>query len=331
MNREEISKEVLEDLYWKKELSLFKIAKMYGMKSKGSIAYHMERFKVARRPSDRKNLTRHTFDGNLIEKAYLIGLRTGDVSAQKHCRLVVACTTSPKKAQMQMFRDAFEKYSHVNEYEAKGGFTEKSRKINCYLHPSFDFLIEKPKSIPDWILNDEGAFYSFLAGYCDSEASWIITEHKKYGGKWKDLVFSLGTCDKTILEQINQKLKGLGFNSHLYLVRKKGVYGTRKCNFDLYRVMMTNHKDIVKLADTLLPFSKHEEKREAKLRIIKYEKSNDEKKLLKKKNLGTIDIPCIHCGHKKVWRNGFTKQENRKYRRYKCPLCKKEFQKGRVE
>ncbi len=326
MNNKEISKDILGDLYWKDGLSLSKIAEKYGLKSPNSIAYHMEKFGLPKRPSDRKNYPKKQFSGNLSEKAYLIGLRAGDISAQKKCKLITVCTTSTKPAQMQMFRDAFEKYSHVNEYAAKGGFTEKTRKINCYLHPSFEFLVEKPERIPVWVLNDESLFYSFLAGYCDSEASWIITEHKKYGGKWKDLVFSLGTCDKTLLEQINQRLKELGFNSHFYLVREKGIHYGIMCNFDLYRVMIMNHKDVVKLAETLLPFSRHEEKRNAKLHIINYEKTNAEKKLLKKKNLGTIEIPCFWCGHAKVWKNGFKKYKNIKHRRYKCPSCNKEFQ-----
>ncbi|MFA4855204.1 MAG: LAGLIDADG family homing endonuclease [archaeon] len=330
MNNEEISKEALEDLYWKKGLSLSKIAKQYNMKSPNAVTYHMQKFNLSRRPSSRKDSAKNPFSGKKDEKAYLIGLRTGDINARKHCRQVVACTTSPKQAQMKMFRTTFEKYSPVNEYEAKGGFTEKTRKINCFLHPSFDFLIEKPKAIPEWILDSKELFYSFLAGYCDSEASWIITKHKKYGGRWKDLVFSLGTCDKTILEQINQKLKELGFNSHFYLVRRKGVYGTRICNLDLYRVMITSHKDVVKLAETLLPLSKHEEKQAAKLRIINYEKKNIKIKILKKKNLGTVNIECTNCGHKKVWRNGFKKYKSTKYLRYKCPLCKREFEEGKI-
>ncbi len=274
MNDQTISKELLEELYWKKGLSLLKIAKQFGMHSSNSTTYYMNKFGISRRPSDRKNYPKKPFSGNLSEKAYLLGLRAGDINAQKHCRLVSACMTSTKEAQIKMFKDAFGKYTHVKDYEAKGGYTLKTRKINAYLDPSFDFLIGKPQTIPDWIFNDEKLFYSFLAGYCDSEASWIVTEHKRYNGKWKDLVFSLGTCDKNILEQINQKLKTLGFNSHLYLVRKKGTYGERKCNFDLYRVMMMAHEDVTRLAKNLLPLSKHEDKIKAKLNVIKYHERN---------------------------------------------------------
>lgn len=330
MESVEISKEILEDLYWKKELSLSKIAKEFGMDSKNSVVYHMDEFNISRRQSSRKDYLKKSFSGNLGEKSYLLGLRAGDIHARKHSKTVAVCMTSTKPAQLKMFKEIFGKYSHFNEYEGEGGFTEKTRKINCYLHPSFNFLIEKPECIPKWILEDEKLFYSFLTGYCDSEGSWILTEHSKYNGKWKDLVFSLGTCDKKILEQINQKLKELEFNPHLYLVRKKGVYDDRKCNLDLYRVMLMRHAEVVKLAEILLPLSKHEDKIKAKLRIINYEEMNSKKKLLKKKKLGTISIECVHCNQKKVWRNGFKKYKNTKYPRYKCPLCKKEFQGGKI-
>jgi len=268
------------------------------------------------------------FSGDPNEKAYLIGLRTGDIHARKHYRLIHAETTSTKQAQLLMFKKAFGRYARVKTYEKKGGYTEKTNRIYCFLDSSFEFLVKKPESIPKWILSNEGSFLSFLTGYCDSEGSWIITQHKKYNGKWKDLTFSLGTCDKTVLEQIHQKLIELGFNSHIYMVRKKGVYGTRVCNYDLYRVMMSSHKDVVKLAKVLLPLSMHEDKQRAKLRIIDYNKENIKKKLLKRKLLGTVELPCPKCDHKKTWKDGFSRSRDRKYQRYKCPACRLEFHKS---
>lgn len=334
MVNKQITKEILNDLYWKKGNSLSQIAKRFGMRSQNAVTYHMDKFGIKRRPSSRKNYIRFEFSGNLNEKAYLIGLRTGDIHARKHCRLIAVSMTSPKSTQMKMFRTSFAKYSHINEYECNGGFTQKSRQVRCYLHPSFKFLIEKSKTIPNWIMKNNELFYYFLAGYCDSEASWIITEHKKYDGRWKDLIFSLGTSDKKILQQIHQKLKEFGFNSHLYMVKKKGTENTINGiiirNFDLYRVMMMSHKDVVKLAKILLPLSKHEDKQKAKLRIINYNEVNLKRKELKRKNLGTVKMLCIKCGHKKVWKNGYSKYKDKKYTRYKCPLCKHEFQKGYV-
>lgn len=323
-----IQEEELRKLYWEKNLSTLQIAKILGFRSKSSVLNHMMKFGIPRRPSDKKNYFRKPFSGNLDEKAYLLGLRTGDLFAKKHFNLILISMTSPKAAQMKMFNEAFGGYAHITEREAKGGFTETTRRADSLLHPSFEFLAEKNSSIPFWILQNNQLFYFFLAGYCDAEASWIVTEHKRYKGRWKDLVFSLGTCDKNILEQINQKLRDLGFNSHLYLVRRKGIYGTRVCNFDLYRVMMSNHDDIVRLAKILLSFSKHDDKKKAMMKVIDYRNDAIKKLLLKRQNSGTVKIQCIYCNHKKVWRNGFSKYKNKKYRRYKCPQCKKEFQKS---
>jgi len=267
-----------------------------------------------------------SFSGDLNEKAYLLGLRTGDVHARRHYRLIQADTTSPKSAQLDMFTRAFSKYSNVKSYKKKGGYTATTNRIYCLLDSSFSFLIEKPKVIPMWIVKNDQLFYSFLAGYADSEGSWIITQHRKYNGKWKDLVFSLGTCDKKILIQIQEKLKKLGFNSHFYLVRKKGIYDSRICNFDLYRIMIMNHKDVVRLAEILLPLSLHGDKKNMQSKIIEYNKINIGQKALKKQNLGTININCPVCNNKKVWKNGFSRYMNKKYPRYKCPGCKKEFE-----
>lgn len=316
MDKNQISKELLENYYWKKGYSLSQISKLFGMKSRDGIRWHMVKYNIPRRPSDRKNYVRFRFSGDLNEKSYLIGLRTGDLHARKHSRLIVVETTSPRDAQLTMFKKAFDKYAKVIVKERKGGYTEKTNRIYCHLDSSFKFLLNKPEFIPSWILKNDNLFYFFLAGYCDSEASWIITRHKKYDGKYKDLIFSLGTCDKTILEQTNQKLKELGFRSHLYMVRKKGIYRERICNFDLYRVMITHIKDIIKLAKILLPLSLHEEKRDKMQKIIKLEP-------LFKRAL-SLEIPCPACKHRKLWKLGFLQYGNRS-QRYVCPNCEKYF------
>ncbi len=83
MNKDAISKELLQELYWDKRLSLKKIAKQFGVKSPNTIVYHMEKSHISRRQSDRKNYQKHSFSGNLQEKSYLLGLRTGDINSAK--------------------------------------------------------------------------------------------------------------------------------------------------------------------------------------------------------------------------------------------------------
>ncbi len=328
LNKNQISKELLEDLYWNRGLSLSQIGKVFGMKSKNAVIHHMDKFAIKRRPSDRRNYIRIEFSGNLEEKAYLLGLRTGDLHARKDCKLIQVETTSTHEAQLKMFREAFEKYAPTKCYEKKGGLTERTNRIYVYLDGSFNFIIEKPPSIPQWILDDEKCFFYFLSGYSDSEGSWIMTQHKKYKGNWKDLVFSLGTCDKNVLEQIHKNLKEFGFNSHLYQVEKANTKRESGLlhNFDMYRVMIMSHKHVVRLAETLLPLSKHDEKIEAMNKIINYYKQNQKNKLLKRQTLGTIDLSCVKCGNKSVWKNGYSKYKDKRYNRYKCPMCKAEFE-----
>jgi predicted RNA-binding Zn-ribbon protein involved in translation (DUF1610 family) len=312
---------ILEELYWKRNLSLREIAKLFSLKSDKTILNYMKKFNIPRRPSDRRDYPKLLFSENLSEKAYLIGLRAGDIYVHKKGKLIGVDTTSSKEALIKMLKNIFEKYTRVNIREVTGknaGITGKEWKFSCWLHPSFEFLVEKPLSIPSWILKDTNSFYSFLAGYADSEGSWVITEHKKYNGKYKDIFFSLGSCDKTILEQIHERLKELGFHSHLYLVRKAGVNtGIGICNFDLYRVMILRAKEVVKLAKILLPLSQHEEKKEDMLEIIALEPFF--------KRTSSIDVSCPLCGHEKLWRCGFIVSKNKKYLRYRCPKCKKCF------
>lgn len=291
---------ILEALYQKGDLSLQQIMKIFGFES-----------------SD-KNYPKVPFSGNLKEKAYMIGLRTGDIYARKHFNLIWIENTSPKLSQFKLFKSVFGKYGIVKFYEKKGGATEKTIRTYSFLDNSFDFLISKPNEIPKWILENDEYFYSFLAGYMDCEGSWIITEHKKYNGKYKDIIFSLGTCDKIVLEQIHQKLKELEFESHLYLVRKAGVNtGIGICNFDLYRVMIMRVKDVIRLAKILLPLSKHEEKQNNALKIIELESFF--------KRAISLEIPCLSCGYKKLWKCGFWEYKDKKYPRYMCPKCRKYF------
>jgi len=61
-------------------------------------------------------------------------------------------------------------------------------------------------------------------------------------------------------------------------------------------------------------------------RIIDYYKQNEKNKLLKRQILGTIDLFCVKCGNKRVWKNGYGKYKDKRYNRYKCPMCKAEFE-----
>lgn len=316
-----IDKEKLKELYINQQLNNTQIAKILGI-SPWIIGNRLELFNI---PIRKHALTpKISFSGKLEEKAYLLGLRAGDIYARKHFKCITVEVTSSKPEQIQMFQRVFSKYGKVSFYEKKGGFTEKTTRAYCYLNDSFNFLIEKSIFIPEWILKKEELFYSFLTGYVDSEGSWIITKHKRYKGKYKDVVFSLGSCDKIILEQIQKKLQELGFNSHLYLVRKMGTNtGMGVCHFDLYRVMIMRVKDVIRLAKILLPLTMHEKKRDKILKIIELEPLF--------KRTFSLEIKCPLCSYGKLWKYGFWKYKENKYPRYICSKCKRYFSEKQLE
>jgi len=311
----EIDKNNLEELYINQQLTGREIGKILNV-SPWIIWDRLKLFNIPIRkhvPSQK-----FPFSGNLNEKAYILGLRTGDLYATNKRKLVRIETSSSKLGLIEIFKNVFSKYGDVKVNERKGRITEKSFRTYIYLDSSFEFLVKKIEKMPEWVMNNNQNFFSFFAGYSDAEGSWIIANHKTKKGINKDSIFSLGSCDKEILQQIHQKLKELGFSSHLYLEKEKctktqlGEYSS-----DFYRIRIYG-KDVGKLANMTLPFIQHERKNKQALEIIELEK-------IKLENLGTIGISCLYCNHKKVHKCSSYGYKGIRYKRYRCPICKKVF------
>lgn len=175
MNNENISQKVLENLYLRDKLNIKQIAKKLGMSSY-RIRNEMIRNNIEIRnpPNTIKYIKTH-FSNNLKEKAYMLGLRCGDVHARRAYNFIRITTTTTHLAFIKMMEDTFEKYSHVCTHFR---FNKDHNEwiVYCDLDDSFEFLINKPNRIPEKILNHDELFYHFLAGYMDSEGSWVITK-----------------------------------------------------------------------------------------------------------------------------------------------------------
>jgi len=317
MNRMiKVDKNKLEELYVNQRLDGRHISKILGV-SPWTI---WNRLKIYGLPVRRQiPHPKFSFSGNLEEKAYILGFRTGDLYAiRKSPNCIKVESSSSQPVFLKTFGKIFSKYGILKVYERHGNITEKTFKILCYLDSSFEFLINKLDKIPQWIIESDKHFFAFLAGYIDAEGSWIIANHRVKKWNYKDSIFSLGSCNKAILEQIHQKLKELGFNSHLYLTRKKGTKTQiGKYNSDFYRIRIYG-KNVEKLAKIILPIGLHEDKQKDMSNIIRLEKTKIEK-------LGTINIPCLYCNHKNVSKSGSYLYKNVRYQRYRCPICKKIF------
>lgn len=257
--RLDITKKVLSELYLEKKFSIPKIVKLVDASS-ATIWKKMKKYGIKMRPRPGRSITilKTPFFGDLEEKAYLLGLRTGDVWSGKIGNQIRMGTGTTHLAQLNMINSVFEKYSRIN---VKTRTTKRGLEchIECLLDKSFNFLIEKLKELPQWILNNNNCFYAFLAGYTDCEASWSIYNLKDT--KYAFAKFQLSTCDKIILQQIKTKLKKFELKPSFGLLRRKGQignYGRYKKN--LYYLYLSRQEDILKLAKILLKYSRHEEK-----------------------------------------------------------------------
>ncbi|MBL7206003.1 MAG: IS1 family transposase [Candidatus Aenigmarchaeota archaeon] len=315
--KRKVSKKILKNLYWKEGYSLSRIGKIVGMSYSG-VAYYMKKFGIRRRPSDTRNYPKFNFSGNLIEKSYMLGFRAGDLYSKRKCNNIKIETTSSKEIFLDLFHEIFEKYGIVRAYERKGSLTKKTFKMHCYLNNSFNFLLRKPLRIPKWIIKNNKCFFSFFGGYSDAEGSWVITNHKYRDSINKDSMFCMRSCDKDIMHQIHDGLTKNNLKSNLYLERKKGTCtNIGKYKSDLYKICLYG-KNALKLAALTLPFSRYACKKYKMESIIELENS-------KIMNLGTLNISCISCDHKKVRKNGSYGYKNKRFQRYKCPICKKVF------
>jgi len=300
--RFKVSKNFLQFLYLTKKLSIRKIAKI--LKTTYATARNkLIKYEIPLRTVSEANMkySKIPFSGDLKEKAYMLGIRTGDISVAKNAKQLTIRTSTTHPAQLDMFTKTFRKYSHINIYLSKIPLG-KAWQIYCNVDNSFNFLLKKLARIPDYILNNPQIFYSFLAGYADCEATWTIIKRGHDNIRFSFRIFS---GDKKILEQIKSELEFLGFRPILFLEAKKGYRKTfGKYNKNMFSLRILYQEDVIKLANILMNLSKHQEKiykmqlildnkdskwDEIENRIIKFRKTIKESRL--NNNRGTPRMP----------------------------------------
>jgi len=254
-----IDKNLLEKLYLKNKLSCKEISKKLNIKSSEKIRYYLKKYNINRRNKSEisTKYPKINFSGNLNEKSYMLGLRSGDISAEKNHRMVRVRTTTTHVAQVEMFKNTFEKYTHVHVYSAWNK-DHLEWRLYCDLNSSFIFLLDKIKKIPIWILNNKENFYSFLTGYMDCEGSWGIGRNNKNNLRFS---FRIRTSDKTILVQLLEKLEKFNYKTNFYIEKSKGSTTNKgKLHRDFYCLSLLQRKYVVKIAKKLITLSKHKEK-----------------------------------------------------------------------
>jgi hypothetical protein len=178
---------------------------------------------------------RRQFQGDLVEKAYLMGLRYGDLHVVRHGRAIRVRVSTTHPAMAELFENLFSAYGHVSWYPRKAKLVGYEWTLECDLDSSFQFLLSKPTvdvlesfSRPEMV--------AFLAGVFDAEGSIML--HDKRGRHNPEASFS-GTED-SLLEYIKKAIGIMGFHCKLrWFIQKadrQGITGySREGQVTLWR------------------------------------------------------------------------------------------------
>ncbi len=163
----------IHELYWNQGKTIRAVAKLTG------ISFTTARNHLLRETASGPLRSRWTvkyprtpFSGDDMERAYLLGLRGGDLNAARTSRnsvMVRVSTTHPSI--LDLFLKTFGHYGHCGVVPRQVFLTGYDWQARAYLDNSFSYLIRKPQTVP----TAEAEFYEFLAGVSDSDGSWVIT------------------------------------------------------------------------------------------------------------------------------------------------------------
>jgi hypothetical protein len=190
------------------------------------------------------------FDGSLCDKAYLIGLRLGDLHVEKGNWAIRIRCTSTHPEQIELIHDLFCDYGGVwiSEPRAKRGTA-----ITVHLNRSFDFLLSHDNAIKEWILEDDSLFAAFWAGYVDAEGSFIVGRGRA--------CFKVDSGDKEILYQAWTRLCQMGIVfPEPRLVRPAGTWIEQfqlASHRDLWRLATERKETLIQLCNILSPYLRH--------------------------------------------------------------------------
>lgn len=259
------SKKELIKLYIDKKLSTWEIEKRYGY-SRSTIHRKLKEYGIKIRSPVKSHIIypRKDFSGDLVEEAYLIGFRLGDLRVRKIWNgdtINVDCG-STKKEQIDLIKSLFSKYGHVWV-----GKPTKSGKIQveARLNTSFSFLLSK--EIPERITEKKGYFFPFLAGFIDAEGSIRIYRNQAR--------LQIGNYDDNLLFLIRKKLNDFD-------IECPKIYETDTSNYitpdgyhhnqNYWRLIICKKSSLLKLFKLVEPHIKHKRKikdlKVAKLNIL---------------------------------------------------------------
>lgn len=248
------SNDVLEELYWAKRFSLKQVGELFGKDAKS--IWRLMRKKSIRTRSVSEAMTKYakwSFSGDSDEKAYLLGLRAGDLYVRRHGGSIRATVSTTHPAMIELIKQVFGKYARVvvaPKFLKK--WNQFEWEVYSLLHSSFEFLLTKRVQANE-------SFLSFLAGFFDAEGS--ISIRRQSGSTRTRVVLEISSNNLRLLRFFYVKLRRLGYHPNLPSkpARSKGdMIGYGPYTKNLWRLSVTRTDEAVKLLSSL-PI-KHKEK-----------------------------------------------------------------------
>lgn len=251
---------LLKKLYWNSDMSSEELGNFFGVNAR-TIRKKLKNFGIKRKTVSQALTVKKKkkWSGTLKQKAYLLGLRTGDFHAKLLKKTVRVQTSTTHPALKKLLKMALGQWGEYREYYSKDHRRCDEWFIYIDLHESFDWIVDKPQEIPQWILENNEYFYAYLAAYIDCEGSICVIKNRQH----VRLMLGIRTGDRTILEQINKKLSELGYTSHIYESQRRGEPVRRfggTLNVDIDELKIYKQKDLLRLYQKLLSNSLHDEK-----------------------------------------------------------------------
>ena len=254
-----IAKHLLKKLYKEKKLSQAQIAKKLGY-SCYAIQLKIKKFRIKSRSLSEANTKypKKNFSKNLLEKAYLIGFRIGDLNVyRKDFVIRVRCSTTVPE-QIQLIKNIFSPYSQVIIRKSRILKGRQVFDVDCYQNNTFDFLLPKKDEIPKWILSTSKFFFAFIAGYVDAEGH-IFTRLQKRS-KTPIAGFEVQSYDKKILYQTWLKLNQLNIQCPKPKINKPKGYTSKSgavYRKDLWRLAVNRKTALSVFLNSIEPHVKH--------------------------------------------------------------------------
>lgn len=190
------------------------------------------------------------FSGDIIEKAYMLGFRLGDLNVyqtSKNSELIVARCNTTQVVQIRLMEKLFSRYGKVTI--SRGQY---STNVNCFLNRSFIFLLPKYERVPAWIDGDKTTSAAFIAGYTDAEGNFILNQYRAR--------FKIDSYDVGILNWIANWLNNKDINFKLRRIGKTGDLRSNGTRFkhDIWRLNVNEAISLMRFITMIKPFSKHD-------------------------------------------------------------------------